>query len=219
MTTPLPDRIAAAIDELSKAACEAAKPHVSLSRAREARAALEAAIDEVVAEREWLQHHFPEQIAKALGTTIEVTGRTPSMVASCVAKVVAEVEQYRAVVARQVEDKRRLLTERNEARAVLELVAGNPKPTGRNKVMPNYDDPEDRFADLRADLRDQLAAAQAKLAAIGDWCHQAGRNLVPRPGCSDSFGDGIRQAQRTVSNILNGNGHGGPFAAAEQGGA
>lgn len=52
MTPPLPDRIAAAIDELSKAACEAAKPHVSLRRAQEARAALEAAIAEVVAERD-----------------------------------------------------------------------------------------------------------------------------------------------------------------------
>lgn len=42
-----------------------------------------------------------------------------------IAEVVAEREQYRAVVARQVDDKRRLFAERNEARAVLELVAGN----------------------------------------------------------------------------------------------
>lgn len=36
-----------------------------------------------------------------------------------------EREEYRAVVARQIEDKRRLLAERNEARAVCSLVAGN----------------------------------------------------------------------------------------------
>ncbi|MFN7591309.1 MAG: hypothetical protein ACK5UQ_22765 [Planctomycetota bacterium] len=69
MTPPLPDRIAAAIDELSKAACEAAKPHVSLSRAREARAALEAAIAEVVAERDDLrdirERHISDMAAVA----------------------------------------------------------------------------------------------------------------------------------------------------------
>lgn len=36
-----------------------------------------------------------------------------------------EREEYREVVARQIEDKRRLLAERNEARAVCSLVAGN----------------------------------------------------------------------------------------------
>jgi hypothetical protein len=44
---------------------------------------------------------------------------------AAIAEVVAEREQYRAVVARQKEDKRRLLAERKEARAVLALVAGN----------------------------------------------------------------------------------------------
>ena len=88
VTPPLPDRIAAAIDAYAQKSVVCGSRYETGPIA--ARTALCALIAEVVAERDWLQHHFPEQIAKALGTTSEVTGRTPSMVASCVAKVVAE---------------------------------------------------------------------------------------------------------------------------------
>jgi hypothetical protein len=96
VTAPLPDRIAAAIDNyrarcrtLDEADCYGSMDRASYDEQRkgvlDARDALNAAIAEVVAER----------------------------------------EQYRAVVARQKEDKRRLLAERKKARAVLALVAGN----------------------------------------------------------------------------------------------
>ena len=53
----------------------------------------------------------------------------------------------------------------------------------------------DELAELRIQ-RDEL------VARLLDWCRQGGRNLCPTPGSADTFGDGIRQAQRVVRNLI-----------------
>jgi hypothetical protein len=179
------------------------------------RADLEAAIAEVVAERDALreirERHISDMAAVAdrhLDAVVErdaATKRADGLAAE-LAKLHARIEQS------------------HNGYGETGKALGMERPASHLIALGELLTEQVELADSvmrmeRDEARAQLAAAQAKMAAIVDWCHQAGRNLVPRPGCSDSFGDGIRQAQRTVSNILNGNGHGGPFAAAEQGGA
>jgi len=40
------------------------------------------------------------------------------------------------------------------------------------------------------------------LSKLETWCRTGGRHYVPTPGSSDSFGDGVRQAQREVQAMV-----------------
>lgn len=53
-------------------------------------------------DKEWLHIQFPDQVAAELGTTSEVTGRTPSMVAGGVRKALADLRTKLAAVEAQL---------------------------------------------------------------------------------------------------------------------
>lgn len=137
MTAPLPDRIAAAIDNyrarcrtLDEADCYGSMDRASYDEQRkgvlDARDALSAAIAEVYAER----------------------------------------EQYRAVVARQIEDKRRLLAERKEARAVLALVAGN---------LAAWAEKREEAPESAGDHMDEAMHALVRFRPDGDYSEAASK--------------------------------------------
>jgi hypothetical protein len=242
VTPPLPDRIAAAIDAYAQKSVACGSRYETGPIA--ARTTACALIAEVVAERDWLQHHFPEQIAKALGTTSEVTGRTPSMVASCVAKVVAERDAAlsntslpgycRLVKERDAATKRADGLDEKWARAIAEALMTTFHPRADNSVevwaahVRREHDAHTRKDDLfrkacndRDAARTDLAAAQAKLAEVAK-CVAAWRS-TPRRGeefINDNQGDcisyGDSQATHFCADQL---GKVLGIAAAEQGGA
>ena len=206
MTPPLPDRIAAAIKTL---VAEGPLLTVFPERAL-AKDMLEAAIAEVVAERDAQRECF-----NLLAQRCDAAER----------KVDSLIDQ------RDAATKRADGLDEKWARAIAEALHTTFKPGADNSVEvwaahvrreheahTRKDEMFRKACEQRDAMRTDLAAAQAKLAAIGDWCHQAGRNLVPHPGCSDSFGDGIRRAQQTIATILR-SAEPPSIAAAEQGGA
>lgn len=69
----------------------------------------------------------------------------------------------------------------------------------------------EQAAKERDEGRAQLAAVNAQrdelLFKLGAWCRSGGKHYVPRPGSSDSFGDGVRQAQRDVQAMVDSAGH------------
>lgn len=69
------------------------------------------------------------------------------------------------------------------------------------------------------DELDQLRAEVARLRDIAGrlstWTVTCGRALCPPLGSADTFGDGMREAQRQVSNILADKRHGWKAGAAE----
>ena len=57
-------------------------------------------------------------------------------------------------------------------------------------------------ADQRIEQLERERAAAPILATLGEWAHQMGRELVPRAGWQDTFGDGMRAAKAQVAAIL-----------------
>lgn len=190
----------AAVD-LARALCSS--HDVALAELASARAARDAA----VAEAERLRTALV-RCGRAVGgkmaddVSVEFLGYVPEEAERFVARLQSELAQLRKVL---------LILDRI-------VVGGEPS----NGTEPEGIQPS---VEVVVNLRTELAATKAKLAhrdtllsKLEAWCRTGGKNYVPTPGSSDSFGDGVRQAQREVQAMLAVN-LATTIAAAEQGGA
>ena len=117
-------------------------------------------------------------------------------------EVRAEVERLKAELAKARQQRDELVKAATDFRDLIFLRDGRHSEDVLNEVLrtiaaksPPPAPQRDELAELRIQ-RDEL------VARLLDWCRQGGRNLCPTPGSADTFGDGIRQAQRVVRNLI-----------------
>ena len=149
---------------------------------------------------------WPRQIAAALNATAHIEDRSPAT-AGWLRDLTAELAKLRPYAPQPFDDSLPTYA------AMVQGLADTEAELAKAQAATEQARREGQ--EIAAGLHERIAAVEAERdalrAKLEAWCRTGGKHYVPTPGSSDSFGDGVRQAQREVQATLD--------AAERQGGA